>query len=296
MNIIKKTVLLAFGLAMASGCGDENNFTPYNIPISAANANVKFIHAAVGPLTGTTSTNFQVNYFVNDKKTTAILAPAILPAFYLPLGIGYANQFPSTNNYITVEAGTINLKAVEPEKNLVPPSATATIPASTKSTSTVTYDAGKNYSTFLIGMSPNYEILNLKDDLSPVSKTASTAFVRFLNLVPNGPAAGYDFRVFKLIPATPLLPATRVELINSFAVGYKSNQSFMPVDAIPFSESASYVYELRVPGSPLAFVFQGTANFAPRAGRAYTVFASGMTGLTPATNTSLPRLYISANN
>ena len=112
-NIIKKAVLPLLGVVLFASCGDEHDFTPYEITDIENQANVKFIHSAVGA----TGTNFQVNYFMGTDKISAVGVTV-----GLPLGTPFGTLFPGAL-YAVVKSGKQPFSAVTPKI-----AATATTP------------------------------------------------------------------------------------------------------------------------------------------------------------------------
>ena len=154
-------------------CGEESNMSPYYQSVTETNAQVKFEHVAIGP----SGTNFNVNWFINDTKTSGALTTT-----GLPLGIAYGGQYPVSINYALVPAGNNTMKVEIP--------ATATVPAATVITKPLVVEAGKNYTTFLVGTSPNYTDFTVNDDLTVTDPTK--AYIRFLNFVSNTNVAEQD--------------------------------------------------------------------------------------------------------
>ena len=59
-------------------CGEESNMSPYYQAVTETNAKVKFEHVAVGPA----GINFNVNWFINDTKTSgALTTTGLTPLF-----------------------------------------------------------------------------------------------------------------------------------------------------------------------------------------------------------------------
>jgi len=258
ITINKTLALLMLVVTLFSSCGDENNFTPYAGTVSATSAKVKFLHTAVGPA----GVNFSVNWFVNDVKTSGVLVTT-----GLPLGISYGNQYPASINYSLVPAGSQTMKVEIP--------ATATVPASTVLTSPLVVEGGKNYSTFLVGASPTYAAYTVSDDVTVADPTK--AYIRFLNVISNTPATGYDFSIKEL---------------NSNAVIYSGvtylggNKVFIPISVVPDLDNIAYEVQLRTAGTTIVVA---KVAITPRKGRVYTFYSLGYVGGLPATK-NLPVL------
>lgn len=262
ISINKIAILLTFAIILFSSCGDETDFAPYAESIPEANASVKFQHVANGPA----GVNFRVNWLLNDVKTSSVLLTTVA----MPLGILYAGQYPAAINYATVPAGSPNMKVEIP--------ATATVAASTLFTSPLVLEGGKNYTTFVVGASPDYSAYTVLDDLTVGDPTK--AYIRFLNVISNSSVAGYDLSISQL---------------NSNAVIYsgvtylKGNSAFIPITPIPDLESTTYEVQLRTV-STATIVARFT--FTPRKGRVYTIYSYGLAGGPAAT---VPRLTFYTN-
>ena len=237
--------------ALLTSCGEEHNFYPNASTVSDQDAKVKFTNAAIGP----NGTNFTVNWYANDVKATAVTVTAVNG---LPLGVPYGSQFPATINYALVASGNQNIKVETP--------ATATVAASTLLTFPLNLEAQGNYSTFIVGSSPNYASYTVKDDLSLANSDPSKAYIRFLNLIPNSPVDGYDLSIKEL---------------NSNAVIYskvkylQGNETYVPINVVPDLENTAYEIQLRTVGTATV-----VAKFAytPRKGRVYTFISRGYVG------------------
>lgn len=241
--------IAALSVGLFSSCGDETNFSPYKESVSETAALVKFQHTAVGP----NGTNFSVNWYLDDMKTTGVTVSS-----GLPLGTGYGGSYPAAINYSLVPSDTKNMKVEIP--------ATQTAAASTLFIAPLTVEAKKNYTTFIVGIAPNYSAYTVNDDLSVVNQDATKAYIRFINVIPNSPAVGYDLSIKEL---------------NSNAVIYsgvkylQGNEVFIPITPIIDSESATYEVQLREVGTATVV---SKSTITPRKGRVYTYFSRGYVG------------------
>jgi hypothetical protein len=153
----------------------------------------------------------------------------------------------------------------------------------------------------LVGLSPNYSVFTLNDDLSVSTINSSKAYVRFINLIANTPVAGYDLGIIKITPATSTTPLTRTEVKTYTNVVYKGgSEVFVPLETIPENENSPYEVELRTPGTTTVIAKLATsANFNPRPGRIYTVYArgyvGGLSGGLPSTTVNIPALSFYTN-
>ena len=257
---------------LLTSCGEEHNFYPNATPVSDKDAKVKFTNAAIGP----NGTNFTVNWYANDVKATAV---TVTPVGGLPLGVAYGSQFPATINYSLVAAGNQSMKVEIP--------ATATVAATPLLTFPLVLEAQKNYSTFIVGSSPNYASYTVKDDHSVATSDPSKAYIRFLNLIPNAPADGYDLSIKELNSNAVIY--TKVQYLSG-------NEVFIPITPIPDLETATYEIQLRSVGTTTV-VAKGTIT--PRKGRIYTLFSRGYVGGLnnglPSTTVNIPAVTFYTN-
>jgi hypothetical protein len=247
ISINKIATLVLFALTLFSSCGDDHNFTPYAESVDATAAKVKFLNATIGP----NGTNFTVNWAVNNTKTSAVVVTS-----GLPLGIATGSQYPASINYALVPAGNQTMKVEIP--------ATASVAASTVLTSPLAVEATKNYTTFVVGASPTYTAYTVSDDLTVADPTK--AYIRFLNVIPNSPAVGYDLSIKEL--NSNALVYTGVKYLSG-------NIAFIPITPIPALESTTYEVQLRTVGTA---TIVAKFTLTPRKGRVYTFFSRGYAG------------------
>lgn len=254
MKNIKITITKYLGLAVLtlgvfSSCGDETNFSPYQESVPETAALVKFQHTAIGP----DGVNFTANWYVDDVKTTSVNVSS-----GLPLGIGYGSAYPAPINYSLIPSGDKNLKVEIP--------ATATTEATALLTSPFNIEAKKNYTSFLVGLSPNYTAYTINDDLSVAEKDPTMAYIRFINVIANSPSTGFDLSIKEL---------------NSNAVVFsgvdylKGNEVFIPITPIADLESTTYEFQLRAVGSTTVIA---KSTLTARKGRVYTFICRGYVG------------------
>lgn len=263
-NHNKVFALLIFSITLFSSCTEENNFNPNAESVPETSAKVKFENVAVGP----DGVNFSVNWFLNDIKTTGVITLS-----GLPLGIGYGGQYPASINYALVPSGSLSMKVDIPAKT--------NVPATTLFTSPLVVEAGKNYTTFVVGTSPTYSAFTVADDLTVVDPTK--AYVRFLNVISNSPNAGYDLSIKEL---------------NSNAVIYSGihylggSNSFIPITPVTDLESINYEIQLRAAGTTTVVA---KTTLIPRKGRIYTFFSYGYDGGIPTSTKNVPVLTYYSN-
>nr|WP_315144736.1 hypothetical protein [uncultured Flavobacterium sp.] len=283
VNTINKAVLPLLGAVLIASCGEEHNFTPYATSAPENAANVKFLHAAVGA----TGTNFQVNWFMATDKISSVGV-----TIGLPVGISYGSMYPGPF-YSLVKSGDEPLTAVTPK---IAATATAPeIPAIERFVGKLLTEKGKYYSNFLIGTVPNvapvtYSTYQVNDDFS-VATDKTKAYIRFINVITNTPAAGYDLGLIKTTSISGAATTVTKEVQTYRNVTFKGgSEVFIPIEAQDPTDARGYQIQLRVAGSATntpalaapALVANlansGTGIFVPRAGRIYTIFVRGFAG------------------
>lgn len=147
-------------------------------------------------------------------------------------------EFPNNTGYLTVEAGTRNVKVN------VSGTATTVIEAD------LNLEADKNYTVFAVDAVANIAALVLSDDLTPPA--SGNAHVRFVHLSPDAPAVD-------------------ITLTDGTIVFGK--QSFK--DFTDFTPLAAGTYDLQVRVAGTSTVALDLPGITLDAGRIYTVFARG---------------------
>ncbi len=258
----KIATFLMLTLVLLTSCGDEHDFTPYAGSVLETSGKVKFLHTAIGP----DGVNYTVNWFVNDTKTSATLVTSGLPT-----GTAYGSAFPSML-YSLVPSGNQTMKVEIP--------ATAIAPASTVLTSPLVVEAGKNYSTFLVGAVSPFSVYTVSDDLTVGDPTK--AYIRFLNVISNSPATGYDLSIKEL---------NSNAVIFSGVTYLGGNKAFIPITPVADDSSVAYEAQLRTVGTT---TIVAKVAITPRKGRIYTFYSGGYVGGLPATK-NLPTLSFYTN-
>jgi hypothetical protein len=292
-NKIKKAVLPLLGVVIIASCGDEHNFTPYETSAPENAANVKFIHAAVGPA----GTNFQVNYFMGTEKISSIGVTV-----GLPLGTSYGSLYPVTL-YGLVKSGDQPFSVVTPK--IAATATLAEIPAADRFVGKLVTEKGKYYTNFLIGTLPTvtpvtYSTYQINDDLS-VALDKTKAYIRFINVINNTPVAGYDLGIIKTTSISGATPVVTKEIQTYKNVTFKGgDEKFIAIEPQDPTDARGYQVQLRIAGSATnnptlaapALVANlansGTGIFVPRAGRVYTVYCRGYAGGVPTATVNIP--------
>jgi hypothetical protein len=241
-NTIKKSIIPVLGVLVLTSCGDENDFTPYETTQDIENSsNVKFVHAAVGP----NGTNFQVNYFTGSEKITAIGVTT-----GLPIGLSFGSQYPAPINYVLMKAGDQPLSAVTP---LIAATATKPeVPATTVYNGNIVTEKGKFYTSFLLSTPPSvsppvYSAYQLNDDLSVANLDQTKAYIRFINVMPNSAAAGYDLGLIKETSIIGGTPVTTKEVYTYKNVTFKGgSEKFIAIEAQDPKDTRGYQLQVRL--------------------------------------------------
>lgn len=292
---VKTLLILLFGAFAITSCGDENDQTPYQTKEGIENAsNVKFVHAAVGP----NGTNFQVNFFTGTEKISAISVTT-----GIPVGMAFGAQYPAPINYALLKTGTLPLTAVTPAN-----------PGVTIYDGSITTETGKYYTNFLVATPPSvtppvYSLYQLNDDLSVVNLDKTKAYIRFINVISNSAAAGYDLGLLKETSIAGTTPVTTKEVYTFRNVTFKGgNEKFIAIEPQESTDTRGYQLQVRVAGSPtntpgtttgttIANLANSPAStaFVPRAGRIYTIYCRGIVGGLPAGTTNAPSVTFITN-
>ena len=284
-NTIKKSIVPLLGVVLIASCGEEHNFTPYATNASENTAKVKFIHAAVGA----NGTNFQVNYFIGAEKISSVGVTV-----GLPVGSAYGSQYPASVNYALVKSGDQTISAISP---MIAATATvAQIPAVERFVGKLVTETGKSYTNFLIGSLPTvapvtYSLFQINDDLSVANLDKTKAYVRFINVINNTPAAGYDLGLIKTTSISGSTPVVTKEVQTYKNITFKGgDEKFIAIEPQNPTDARGYQLQLRVAGSaannptltaPALVANQansGAGIFVPRAGRIYTIYCRGYAG------------------
>lgn len=207
--LVKKVIGTTAAFALLAGCKSDDTAVT---PAAAGPAKVMVVHASPNAPA--------VDMLVNNTVVAAGLA------------------FPNSTDYLTVAAGTQNVKV------RVAGTTTTVIDANLSLTSNT------NYSVFAADSVSKLTPLVLTDDLR--SPAAGKAHVRFVHLSPNAPAV--DIAV----------QGGGVVFSNT---AFKGNTAFTPLNA------GTYNLEVRVAGTSTVVLTIANVTFAD--GGIYTVFARG---------------------
>ena len=207
--LVKKVLGTTAALALLVGCkSDDNGVTP----APTGSAKVMVVHASPDAPA--------VDLLVNNTVVASGLA------------------FPNSTDYLTVSAGTQNVKV------RVAGTTTTVIDAN------LPISANTNYSVFAADSVSRLAPVVLTDDLS--SPAAGKAHVRFVHLSPNAPAVDIALRGGAVVFSN---------------IAFKGNTSFTPLNA------GTYNLEVRLAGTTTVVLSLPNVTFAD--GGIYTVFAKG---------------------
>jgi hypothetical protein len=210
--LLNKVVGATAALALLVGCKSDDAAVS---PVPTGSAKVMMVHASPDAPA--------VDLLVNNAVVGAGLA------------------FPNNTAYLTVPAGTQNVKV------RVAGTTTTVIEAN------LTVAANVNYSVFAADSVSTLTPVVLTDDLS--SPAAGKAHVRFVHLSPNAPAVDV---------------ALQGGVVVFGNKAFKESTEFAPLDA------GTYNLEVRLAGTTT--VVLPLPNITLQAGKIYTVFARGFVG------------------
>ena len=209
---MRKLMLLTLAAGvLVSGCGDDDD----------------------NPIAPTATSRAMVVHASPDAPAVDLLVDNVV--------VGPNLAFPNNTGYLTLNAGTRNVKV-----NVTGTSTTvidANLPVA----------ANVNYSVFAIDSVASLDPLVLTDDLT--TPASGKAHVRFLHLSPNAPA------VDVAVQGGPVVFADQT---------YEEYTPFTPLDA------GTYDLEVRVAGT--STVVLPLPDITLQAGKIYTVFARGFVG------------------
>ena len=271
-SIIKYFGLAALVTGLFTSCGDETNFSPYKEEVDSNAAFVKLINTTIGP----SGTNFNVIWYLDDDK----ISSGATPTNNFLTGTGTGSTFPASTNYAQIPSGTGSLR-VE-----IPITAAGQAPT-TVATSNLATEAQKNYTSFVAGASPNYVTYTLKDDLSVVAADPSKAYIRFVNVIPNSPAAGYDLSIKELNSNAVIFSGVKY---------LSATETFIAIPTPDDLEAASFEFQMREVGTTNVVA---KVTWSPRKGRVYTLFnrgyVGGLSAGNPSTTVNIPVLTYFTN-
>ena len=172
--------------------------------------------------------------------------------------------FPNSTSYLTVNAGTRNVKV-----NVAGTNTTAL-------EANLPLEKDKNYSVIAYDLVASIKAIAVEDNLA--APAAGKAHIRFFHLSPGAPAVTVG--VLSGSTFTPVFSNRAFETQATAA----TNAAFTPVDA------GTYTFDVRVAGTTTSVLTLTGINL--QAGKIYTVFARGIVG-----NTTTPLgATIIANN
>lgn len=161
-----------------------------------------------------------------------------------------ALTFPNSTGYLTVTAGTRNIKV------------NAAGTTTTVINADVPFTKDKNYSLFAYNQLSSIGAILVENNLA--APASGKAHIRFFHLSPGAPAVTVG--VLSGETFTPVFSNRAFETQATAA----ANQAFTPVDA------GTYTFDVRVAGTNTSVLT--VPGVALQAGKIYTVFARGIAG------------------
>ncbi len=163
-----------------------------------------------------------------------------------------ALTFPNSTGYLTVTAGTRNIKV------------NAAGTTTTVINADVPFTKDKNFSLFAYNQLASIGAVLVEDDLT--TPASGKAHVRFFHLSPGAPAVTVG-----VLAGSTFTPVFSNRAFETQATA-TANQAFAPVDA------GTYTFDVRVAGTTTSVLTLTGINL--QAGKIYTVFARGIVGNT----------------
>lgn len=163
-----------------------------------------------------------------------------------------ALTFPNSTGYLTVTAGTRNIKV------------NAAGTTTTVINADIPFTKDKNYSLFAYNQLASIGAVLVEDDLT--APASGKAHIRFFHLSPGAPAVTVG--VLNGDVFTPVFSNRAFETQATAT----ANQAFTPVDA------GTYTFNVRVAGTSTSVL--NVPGVTLQAGKIYTVFARGIVGNT----------------
>ncbi|HMO32707.1 MAG TPA: DUF4397 domain-containing protein [Lacibacter sp.] len=163
-----------------------------------------------------------------------------------------ALTFPNSTGYLTVAAGTRNIKV------------NAAGTTTTVINADIPFTKDKNYSVFAFNLLASIGAILVEDNLA--APASGKAHIRFFHLSPGAPSVTVG--VLSGSTFTPVFSNRAFETQTTAA----ANQAFAPVDA------GTYNFDVRVAGTTTSVLTLNGINL--QAGKIYTVFARGIVGNT----------------
>lgn len=161
-----------------------------------------------------------------------------------------ALTFPNNTGYVTLAAGTRNIKV------------NAAGTTTTVINADIPFTKDKNYSVFAFNRVASIGAILVEDNLA--TPASGKAHIRFFHLSPGAPAVTVG--VLSGANFSPVFSDRSFETQTSAA----TNQTFAPVDA------GTYTFDVRVAGTTTSVL--NLPGITLQAGKIYTVFARGIVG------------------
>lgn len=163
-----------------------------------------------------------------------------------------ALTFPNSTSYLTLDAGTRNIK----------------VNAAGTTTSVINanldFVKDKNYSLFAYNLVSSIGAIRVEDNLA--APASGKAHIRFFHLSPGAPAVTVG-----VLSGTNFTPVFTNRAFETQATA-TANQAFTPVDA------GTYTFDVRLPGTSTSVLT--VPGVSLQAGKIYTVYARGIVGNT----------------
>lgn len=218
-TLLNKIVLVVVAGIFLTGC-EENAIPELTVPLDDNLTRGKFFfHAQEAP---------SANFYIDGEKVTAVNSTTSDEE----QGSTYGSVYPS-NAYAVIPSGSVDIVALDLQENEI---------ASTEET----LSEGANYSIYLVGTAPNYEVFTMEDNLPPDDR--ESIYWRFVNTMAEIPFSVDAYAIRAAVPATDNSPAQEVQVIELGSdIGYKEGGEYVELE----------------PGNYTFKVFDSTSEYDP---------------------------------
>lgn len=225
-NIFNKYLLVLVTGIFIISC-EENAIPELTVPVDEETTFAKFFfHAEDAP---------EANFYFDDEKITGVNNDEEEVE-----GLDFGGVYP-TNAYALVPSGTFEIRAIDTSSNEV-------------AVTTATIEQGLNYSIYLVGISENYDVAVIEDNLP--EDDPQKIYWRFVNTMAELPFNVDVYAIRAAVPETDDAPAQEAQIIElgnniGFAEGgeyqllkpgsydfkvFESGSEYDPIDSTPFIE------------------------------------------------------------
>jgi len=239
-------LLILFAVGLLFNACEENAIPVITEPVAEDATFVKFFFQVEDAP--------DVNIYFDDQKVSAVGSTSEDEE----QGKSYGSVYPS-NAYALIPSGDFSVNARDLDGNVI-------------TSTSASFDADKNYSTYLVGTTESYEIFVMEDQLPALDNVK--IYWRFVNTMANMPFSVDVFAIKKEVPATDDSPAQEVQIISlGEALAFKEAGEYKELDPgnytfKVFESGSEYDVETSTP------YIENTVNVASK-GRVYSTQIRG---------------------